>query len=177
MGTDKAFLKLEGRTLLERMLALAQAVSPVVHIVGSRQKFAALGTVVEDIFVSHGPLAGIHAALRSSRTDLNLILAVDMPFVGVRLLRHLLQSAEAHPAAVVTAPRTSDGWQPLCAVYRRSFADLAEAALAHGENKIDTLFANIEVCGVGERELAQFGWSPAMFRNLNTPQEVAAAQQ
>jgi molybdopterin-guanine dinucleotide biosynthesis protein A len=177
MGTDKAFVKLEGRSLLERVLAQAQAVSPAVHIVGSRQKFAGLGTVVEDIFVGHGPLGGIHAALRSSRTDLNLILAVDMPFVGLQLLRHLLQSAEAHPAAVVTAPRTSDGWQPLCAVYRRSFADLAEAALAQGKNKIDTLFANIQVCVVGERELAQFGWSPAMFRNLNTPEELDAAQR
>jgi len=177
MGTDKAFVKLEGRSLLERMLALAQTVSPAVHIVGSRQRFAGLGTVVEDIFVGHGPLGGIHAALRTSRTDMNLILAVDMPFVELRFLHYLLESAAAHPAAVVTAPRTSDGWQPLCAVYRRSFADLAEAALVQGKNKIDTLFANIEVCVVGERELTQFGWSPAMFRNVNTPQELDAAQR
>ena len=177
MGTNKAFVKLGGRSLLERVLVLAQAVSPSVYIVGSRQKFARLGSVVEDVFVGHGPLGGIHAALRSSRTDLNLILAVDMPFVEVRFLRHLLESAAAHPAAVVTAPRTRDGWQPLCAVYRRSFADLAEAALAHGKNKIDALFASIEVLAVGERELAKVGWSPAMFRNLNTPEELEAAQR
>ncbi|HXY48449.1 MAG TPA: molybdenum cofactor guanylyltransferase [Terriglobales bacterium] len=177
MGTDKAFVKLGGRSLLERVLALAEAVSPSVYIVGSRQKFARLGSVVEDVFVGHGPLGGIHAALRSSRTEMNLILAVDMPFVEVQFLRHLLESAVAHPAAVVTAPRTRDGWQPLCAVYRRSFADLAEAALAHGKNKIDTLFAHIEVFTVGERELAKEGWSPAMLRNLNTPEEVDAAQR
>jgi molybdopterin-guanine dinucleotide biosynthesis protein A len=177
MGTDKAFVKLGGRSLLERVLALAEAVSPSVYIVGSRQKFARFGSVVEDVFVGRGPLGGIHAALQSSRTEVNLILAVDLPFVEVQFLRHLLESAVTHPAAVVTAPRTSDGWQPLCAVYRRSFADLAEAALTHGKNKIDRLFADIEVLTMGERELAKMGWSPAMFRNLNTPEEVDAAQR
>ena len=80
MGKDKAFLQIFGRTLLAHALELAKAATGSAWIVGSREKFAAFGQVAEDIYPGHGPLAGIHKALTSTQTDLNLILAVDMPF-------------------------------------------------------------------------------------------------
>src|ERR1700693_1743475 len=40
MGTDKAFVDYEGRTLLARALDLARSVTPHVRIVGSPGKFA-----------------------------------------------------------------------------------------------------------------------------------------
>ena len=63
MGSDKAFLEFEDRTLLARALELAQSITPRVSIVGSREKFGKFAPVVEDIFPDCGPLAGIHAAL------------------------------------------------------------------------------------------------------------------
>ena len=81
MGTDKAFVEYDGRTLLARALDLARSVTPDVRIVGSAEKFAPFAPVVEDIFCDCGPLGGIHAALRSSPTELNVMLAVDTPFV------------------------------------------------------------------------------------------------
>ena len=74
MGTDKAFVDYDGRTLLLRALDLARSVATDVRIVGSKEKFAAFGPVVEDIFRDCGPLGGIHAALRASPTELNLML-------------------------------------------------------------------------------------------------------
>jgi molybdenum cofactor guanylyltransferase len=176
MGSDKAFVKFEGRTLLERMLALTRAVSSDVRIVGSAQKFAEFGPVVEDLFPDCGPLGGIHAALRSSRADRNLVVAVDMPFVEIRFLEFLLECASAHPSALVIVPRSSDHWQPLCAVYRKSFAWVAEAALAKGKNKIDPLFTEVEVRAVSESEIAGLGFSPALFHNLNTPEDLDSAR-
>src|SRR5690242_14390814 len=73
MGADKAFVPLEGRPLLARAIELAGAVTSDVRIVGSAEKFGSFGPVVEDQFRDCGPLGGIHAALRSSSTDLNLI--------------------------------------------------------------------------------------------------------
>src|SRR5271167_4302314 len=82
MGVDKAFVDYGGRTLLARALDLASSVTPDVRIVGSQKKFAAFAPVVEDVFSDCGPLAGIHASLRASRAELNIMLAVDMPFVS-----------------------------------------------------------------------------------------------
>jgi molybdopterin-guanine dinucleotide biosynthesis protein A len=177
MGADKAFVEFEGRTLLAHALALAKSVSSDVRIVGGREKFAALGEIVEDEFPRHGPLAGIHAALRASRSELNLMLAVDMPFVEVPFLEYLFQEADRHGSAIVTIPRAANAWQTLCAVYRKPFADLAEQALQEGKNKIDPLFREITIRILDEPELTSHQFSPNMFRNLNTPEELEKATQ
>jgi len=175
MGSDKAFLQFGGETLLARSLKLAGAVCAEVRIVGSAARFAGHGTVVEDIFPKRGPLGGIHAALAASSTDLNLLLAVDLPLIEVRFLEYLVARARQCDA-LVTVPRASGGWQPLCAVYRKAFAQTAEAALRQGKNKIDALFASVKTEVISEDELARAAFSPTMFRNLNTPKDWEWAQ-
>ena len=171
MGADKAFLEWEGRTLLGRALQSLSNVTPDVYIVGSKQKFSGYGLVVEDEFPNHGPLGGIHAALRARAGELNLILAVDMPFVGVEFLEYLVQEA-GKSAATVTVPRAGGGWQPLCAVYRPGFGDLAEQALRQDKNKIAWLFDGMELRVLEEAELVIHGFSVSIFQNLNTPEEL-----
>ncbi len=182
MGTDKAFVtlgdgNLDGRTLLARALDLARSVSAEVRIVGDRAKFAAFAPTVEDVFRNCGPLGGIHAALRSSQTDLNLILAVDVPYVSPALLLYLIKCTRSNASATVTVVHAEGGYQPLCAVYRRAFADAAEKALQEGHYKIGALFATALTQTITEEELKAAGFSPEMFRNLNTPQELAEASE
>jgi molybdenum cofactor guanylyltransferase len=172
MGRDKAFIEFEGRTLLARALDVAHSVSSDVRIVGVHAKFAAFAPAVEDIFPGCGPLGGIHAALRSSSVDLNLIVAVDMPFITPDLLRYLVERARKS-AAKVTVPHCGGGNQPLCAVYGRAFADAAELALENGRFKIDALFTNESTQVIAEAELTEKGFTVEMFRNLNTPGELA----
>jgi molybdopterin-guanine dinucleotide biosynthesis protein A len=172
MGTDKAFVDFEGRTLLVRMLDLARSATREVHIVGAREKFIVFGPTVEDIFRDCGPLGGIHAALRASQTDLNLMLAVDMPFVSLAFLQHLIGEARLATNATVVVPGSDGRRQPLCAVYRRNFADVAEKALLAGQNKIDRLFDEVQVRVIDEQELDRAGFSSSIFRNLNTPEEL-----
>ena len=175
MGTDKAFVTLNGRTLLAQALELARSVTPDVRIVGDAAKFARFAPVVEDLFLECGPLGGIHAALRSSQTDLNLMFAVDVPFVSAEFLQYLISRARSSVGATVTVVRARGGWQPLCAVYRRDFADAAEEALAAGRYKIDPLFATQRTLVIDEDEMKSAGFSPNMFRNLNTPEELDEA--
>jgi molybdopterin-guanine dinucleotide biosynthesis protein A len=171
MGPDKALLNLGGHSLLERALAVLQAVCPEVGVVGDPEKFSGYADAVVDVYPGCGPLGGIHAALRSSPADLNLMLAVDMPFVSEELLAFLLATA-AGCDAVVTVPRTGRGFQPLCAVYRREFADAAEAALKAGKFKVDAVFASVTVRIVEEAELSAAGLSEESFTNLNTPEDL-----
>jgi len=174
MGSDKAFLVFEGRTLLERALYSLRALTPEVRIAGPAAKFAAYGPVVEDVYTGCGPLGGLHAALSKSKTELNLVVAVDMPFVSESLLRFIIEQARA-ANAVVTVPRIAGGFQPLCAAYRRDFASLAQGALEAGNNKIDALFAMTTKRILEEAELSRFAFSAAMFENLNTPADVRRA--
>ena len=176
MGSDKAFLKLQGQTLLARALQLVRGIAADVRIVGPRGKFEQLGPVVEDLYSDRGPLGGIHAALSASTKNLNLILAVDLPRVEAAFLEQLVAKASTGEA-LVTVPRAGGGWQPLCAVYRRGFLDFADRALQEGRNKIDPLFKNIPLAVIEESDLTEAGFSTTMFQNLNTPAEFHAARQ
>ena len=175
MGMDKAFIELEGQSLLVRALNLVTGITPNVQILGSKANFGEFGKVVEDQFPNHGPLGGIHAALRASSSELNLILAVDMPFVPEKFLRYLVGIARQHDA-VVTVPKVSGRWQPLCAIYRPPFADLAQNALQKGHNKIDALYRETTLQVLEESELERDGFSSDMFRSLNTPEDLRDAK-
>jgi molybdopterin-guanine dinucleotide biosynthesis protein A len=186
MGADKAFVVLggadrdgcglDGRTLLARALELGRAVTSDVRIVGDAAKFAAFAPVVEDVFRDCGPLGGIHAALRASPSELNLMLAVDVPFLSSALLQYLIERARSS-AATVTVPQARGRRQPLCAVYAREFAEVAERALREGRYKIDALFEAVGTQVISEEELEAAGFSAKMFRNLNTREEVEAARE
>ncbi len=171
MGSDKALLEFRGRPLLDRALETLRALTPEVLIVGARSRFDGRGSVVEDVFRDRGPLGGIHAALSVTATDLNLILAVDLPFIGPNELKYLVKKARSSSALAVV-PRSDEGWQPLCAVYRQKFANVAERALLQGKNKIDALFSQVEVMPLWHSELQDQGFAAHAFRNLNTPADV-----
>ncbi len=170
MGQDKALLGLKDRTLLVRALALGNSVSQSVWIVGSAAKYAAFGPIVEDIYPERGPLAGIHAALVQTCTDLNVIVAVDLPFLTSSFLNYLISRAR-ESIALVTVAKAGGHWQPLCAVYHRSFAQVAERSLRAGRNKIDPLFTEVKTEIIEPDELARNGFSEQLFRNVNTRQD------
>jgi molybdenum cofactor guanylyltransferase len=174
MGADKAFIEYQGRTFLARALDLARSATADVRIVGSQEKFASFAPVIEDVFRDCGPLAGIHAALLASPSELNLMLAVDTPFISAEFLRFLISQARSDREAIVTVPSSAGRSQPLCAIYHREFAATAENALRAGQNKIGRLFDEIPTRLIEDDELQAAGFNPSIFRNLNTPEELAA---
>jgi molybdopterin-guanine dinucleotide biosynthesis protein A len=148
MGTDKAALALEGRTLLEHALEIVSQVASEVAILGPKQLYGSYGVlVIEDIVPGCGPLGGIHAALthvaqqrrsvastatESSDAPFALIIAVDTPFLDPKFLAYLAQRAR-EAGAVVTTPEIAGYTQPLCAAYSLGFLPIAERALKAGQ--------------------------------------------
>ncbi len=177
MGQDKATLRLpSGITLLEHALATCGAVASQVGIVGLRNRYGAYawaGEIVEDIYQDRGPLGGIHAALSISRTERNLVLAVDLPGITSELLRWLIGES-ARSGKMITVPNVGNQQQPLCAVYRRNFLAVAEQAILAGRNKVNGCFPPEETRVISESELTASGFPPGMFSNVNTPEEFAS---
>ena len=172
MGTDKALLRWQEGTLLDHLLDVAHELTPHVCIVAAREKFARYGAlVIEDIYPGCGPLGGIHAGLSSTASEWNLMLAVDLPLVNQPLLSYLVARAQESDATI-TVPNVGGGLQPLCAVYRRAFRELAKRSLEAGENKIDRLFARVKTRTIEEEELLRAGFSREAFRNVNTREDL-----
>ncbi|HVZ18773.1 MAG TPA: molybdenum cofactor guanylyltransferase [Terriglobales bacterium] len=177
MGTDKAFLRLGSITLIERAIDTLKGVCETVALVGDKQRLQNFGLVVEDRYPGQGPLAGIEAALQSDTSKtLNIVIAVDMPAVSAKLLKYILNIAW-ETGTVVTAPRCGGHIQPLCAVYRKEFGEVAERALHERRNKIEPLFSEVRTRVIEEDELKALGFSADIFDNVNTPEDWQRMQE
>lgn len=165
MGENKAFLLVDGKSLIDHALSQAKSVSDDILIVGPKEWYGAYGRIVTEVYPGCGPLGGVHAALVRSKTELNLVLALDMPFLQPDFLAYLVERA-ASVEAEVTVPRVDGRFQPLCAIYRKSFEATAEAALKAGERKLDKLFTKERTLVIELENSPAFDSS--MFANLNS---------
>ena len=177
-GVTRRSFALEAKRCSSEALASAHRIAPRVAILGSREKYAAPGErIIEDEFPGCGPLAGIHAALGTGETDLNVILSVDMPFVPLKFSTYLLERARSRPTALVTVPRIGGIVQGTCIACRRSFRIVCENQLKLGLCKVEDSIRLANPQYIEEQEIRARGIGPDVFRNLNTPEDVAEAQQ
>jgi molybdopterin-guanine dinucleotide biosynthesis protein A len=131
MGRDKAKVATGGRSLLERQLAVLEAVRPGERIVSCREdQHLAVPSGVRLVFDdgAAGPLGGVAAILRAASAPAVLVLAVDLGCIEASLLRKLAARA-AVDGSVGVAPRSAGGIEPLVAVYPRALLELVEERL------------------------------------------------
>ena len=186
MGSDKAWLPLGGRPLIEHVLAAARpVVERLVIIIDLRspqaeryRDFAAKSgvEVQPDLHPGIGPLGGIETALAGcSSGESALILACDLPYLSPELLA-LLRSRHEQGGAAVTVPVDGDGLlQPLVAVYseacRPAIADLIGAGLL----RVDLLYERVPTLRIAAAEYEDLAGSEKFFTNLNTLDEYRRA--
>jgi len=200
MGTDKAFLQLGGKPLIQRAVAKLRRICADVHILGSNPALADYAPLVPDLHPDCGPVGGIEAALSHSPHDWNLILPVDVPFLPAAVLE-IWANVIVNPAETArVAMFTVDGRpQPAVCLLHKQIAPSIAAAVALGELKLlAVLEASAEVLALQrERPLDQFlrltpieslqsqnpGITPEQpaaiglwFANLNSRQDFAEAE-
>ena len=179
MGRTKASLLLDGESMLERQIRVLRSVARRVAIVGGPSDYLDEFDVpsLTDAIAGRGPLAGIYTALLESRTEYNLVLGCDLPFVHRSLLAWLVFRAMID-GSDATIPRSRDGRpQPLCAVYRRRALYAVRTRLTLGENKLSGFFPMVRCTTIQWRELADAGFRTSVFDNMNTPQDYEYARR
>lgn len=178
MGQDKASLPFGDDTLLTRAIRLVGSVADeVIVVVQSEQGGGnlALGLPVRVVFdpiENLGPLAGIAAGLAASNSDLNLIVACDMPLIKPAVLRRLV---ELCGDADICVPVIGAQASPLCAVYRSSVASAAQALLATGERRAMRLLDQVITKRVDAALFRDLDPQLESFVSCNTPEELQAA--
>jgi molybdenum cofactor guanylyltransferase len=181
-GLDKSTLDVDGLPILERQLAVLRQLSDDLLIVtragavpeGVNSPAGSHGLrIVSDEISDVGPLGGIHAALVHARAPVILVVACDMPFLSLELLKHLTARVQGVDAAV---PRTRDGYHPLCAAYAQTVRPFVEQMLARHVLKVSALFSmDLRVAELGPDELAGFDPGGRMLSNVNTPHDYRQA--
>jgi len=169
MGRDKAMLSVHGRPLVEHVRdRLRPHFKEILVSAAAEDDYAFLGErVVADELPGQGPLMGIASALEACRHETAFVVACDMPEVDTALARRLLREARGHDGAVpVSGGVGGDRYEPLFAVYNRSFLGGAREALEAGERSIRAAFGRCDMRSV-EMNFPEGGG----LRNINTENE------
>lgn len=168
MGSDKALLGGENGSLLLRVTSIVEAAAGSAIVVAPPGRYEDMGVpVLSDRWPGEGPLGGIVTALEFSRDPLNLIVAVDMPWLDVSTLRELVVSAGETGRSVI--PVHDDGaTEPLCAVYHRNDLPALRAFFDGGGRRVRDAIGQISYQSVPAAE--------RVFANVNTPEEWEAAR-
>lgn len=175
LGTDKALLEMGGQTLVQRAVATLAALSDdLVVVIRPDQALHLPGArVVNDLAPYQGVLAGIAAGLAAAQHEWSLLVACDMPFLNLDLLRYLIEQADAHDIVV---PRLEVGLEPLHALYHRRCLAALESALQAGERRVRAFYSALDVRYVSPEEMARLDPAGRSFFNINTPEDLATAR-
>ena len=171
MGRDKALIEIGGKPLV-RLVAerVAECADPVLLASGPTRRFRSLPyEEITDAAPGAGPISGLVAALSASPHDLAVAAAVDMPFVSADVFRLLLELRADEDAVV---PVTSEGQQPLHALYHRSALAHLTAALERGRYGLRDALDDLDVREVGREEWEAVDPQGRFALNLNTQEDL-----
>jgi molybdopterin-guanine dinucleotide biosynthesis protein A len=170
MGTNKAFLQINGLPMVEHVIrTLRNVCGHVVVVTNSPDLYARYDVeIAGDAFNSRGALVGIYSGLLRSRSERSLVVACDMPFLNAGLLSYMTGMAGDYD---VVLPRVGDLIEPLHAVYSRELLPVIEDHLRRDQRRIRDILAGIRVQYVREEEIDMFDPARRSFLNLNTRKE------
>ena len=176
MGRDKAWLPVGGRPVVERVIERVAPLSDDVLLVAhADDPYRHLSArLVGDIYAGKGPLGGIYTALQAAHYDHCLVVACDMPFLDVGLLRYLIGLS---PGYDVVIPRVEEFPETLHAVYGKRCLEPIQRRLLAGELKIVGFFEEVRVRYVERDDVARFDPRFRSFMNMNTPADWEQLQQ
>lgn len=176
MGRDKSQLTLGGETLVARTVRLLSALSDdLVVVSGTQETYAGPNArLIEDRIPGGGALSGVHAGLLAARYDAAVVVACDMPFLNLALLRHMALLSSGYDVVV---PRWQGEVEPLHAIYSRNCVSAIEPVLRRGGGRIYDLYAQLAVRYLEPEEVIQFDPDGLSFFNINSPEDWIRAQE
>lgn len=182
MGTDKALLKINGETFVQRAVNTIQTAFPHIKISLVARDENQFSTdhlprdipVVYDIHKDRGAYSGLHSALSSAKSEWVFVLACDIPFVSVDLLKFMMELIDGVFDAIVNV--TPDGRvQPLCAFYRveNCLARIGKSLAAEGKlPPLANVFESLRTKSLGFADIDHLPGAEKFLHNINSPDDL-----
>lgn len=180
MGANKGFLTVMGEPLIKRAVRLLEPhCAHVVIVTNYPQETHALTwgphvSIVLDDEPFQGPLSGLASVLAHVKTEWMFVRAVDMPWLAPGLIGKLWEEKDGFEVVV---PRSRQGDEPLCALYRvQSARRWVPVAVSRGKRSVMAYTDYAEVRTLEPHELAQVDRRGDSFLNINHPDQLEDVQ-
>lgn len=183
MGENKALLKTEGITFLERALRLFGSLADFDELLVSaaeKKEYEAicshaqnqgeasgkvLGLVLDER-QGYGPLEGVYRLLLASQNEWVFVAAVDMPCISREAIQYIIRCQRE--GAQVVLPRAAGRSHPLFGLYAKKVIPAIEEMFRQEVHKISRMQEWVPVKKV---DLEESGLAEAVLANVNTPLE------
>ena len=163
MGTDKALLMFQGKTLLQHMICLIEPLCDTVFISGQNSDYTSCDVeMIPDLYSGCGPVAGIFSALKYSTSDWNLLVSVDVPFVSDELFYLLISNIDESDCII---PKHISGVEPLIGLYHQRTLPVIEEMIKSGDYRLTNLLSKLNTRYVDCNQLIEK--YPRLFININ----------
>jgi len=173
MGRDKAWIELEGRTLLALAVEKVRRLGVAQIFISARpgRDYSALKyPVLFDLEPGYGPLGGIERALHECRSPLLLVLAVDLPHMTMEYLQKLFTRCDRLTGAV---PKRQGRLEPLAAIYPNRCHAIAFDFIAKSR-RVASDFAEACQRERAVRAVSVTATESDCFINWNSPGDIPA---
>jgi molybdopterin molybdotransferase len=175
LGRNKVVEKIGNQSLIERVLSsLSTFDREVIVVIAGDSSLPELTgypklKIVRDIYPGKGSLGGIYTGLVSSNSLYNVVVACDMPFLNLDLIRYMTGITDGVDAVV---PKRLNNIEPLHAVYSKNCIHSIEGLLDQNRLSILELFPLIKVRYLESSEINQFDFNNLSFFNINTESDL-----
>ena len=142
MGTDKGFLMLNNKPFVQYSIDAVKPLVSEIIIVSDNSDYDVFRLKrINDITKDAGPVSGIYSGLEASKTEYNLILSCDIPFINSEVLQKLIDAVD-EPSEIIQA-QSEGKTMPLIALYKRTIKDKFKSFLEQDERRLRVA---IEAC-------------------------------
>lgn len=173
MGKDKAFIKIDEVSLIQKNIRLLKQIfKEVVIVTNSPQEYALYekdAFIVKDIIKDKGPLGGIHSALSQISQKSAFFIACDMPFLHNDMIERVLNYFNNIECDALV-PKVGQYIEPLHAVYKTYLKGKLKSFLKENNNySIRNFLRGIDVKYMYLEDSLQ---NRRVFKNINSPADL-----
>ncbi len=176
-GQNKAFLELDGRPFIHRLVQLfSRLFGQVIIVTNQPSAFASLSVrIVQDLELNMGAIMGLLTGLFYAPSEWSFVSACDTPLLKEKLVIRVVEAIDQGVRVVL--PRTPDGLQPLTAAYHRACLPILQRLVAQGERSIRPLYKKVRVRYLEPAVLEEVDPEGLSFINVNTLADVDGLQR
>jgi len=179
MGKDKRTLVLEGKTLVDRSLAVLLEIFPEVIVVLGQHDFPIHHDhvrIVKDLIPDRAAAGGLYTGLHFSTHSRVFVVACDMPFLNGEVIRYVTSISAGYD---ITLVELGHGLQTMHAVYsKRCLAPLEHMVKREHLRLQDLLLEpTLTIHKIAEGDVLPYDKHLLSFMNLNSPADYELARK
>jgi molybdopterin-guanine dinucleotide biosynthesis protein A len=176
MGENKAFIAIDGIPIIKRIHNVFKKLFQEILIITNEKELFSLfdARIYSDLIPNRGALAGLYTGLFFSSFSHSFCVACDMPFLKESVIEFLIHNMNDFDVIV---PKTTDGLQPLHAIYSKNCLPAIKKVIDQGGKKIIDFYPLLNIKMVEGQEFYHLDPKMESFININTPEELRLLKQ